>query len=97
MTRVNPVLFAAACVGLLAVTETAAYAQRVNFTYAGKLVSWTVPMTGTYQILAFGAQGGDSTVSSPIGPTGGFGGRGAEIGGEFSLAGGEIRAMGGSW
>jgi hypothetical protein len=42
----------------LAASEPAAHAQRVDFTYTGKLVTWTVPETGTYQIIAFGAQGG---------------------------------------
>jgi hypothetical protein len=71
---------------LLAVSasEPAAHAQRVNFTYTGKLVTWTVPKTGTYQILAYGAQGGNIT------RTGTGGGLGAEIGGDFILAAGEI-------
>jgi PEP-CTERM motif len=62
-----------------------------DFTYTGSLVSFTVPTTGTYQILAFGAQGGDSgTIVLPQGPVFGAGGRGAEIGGDFSLTAGEI-------
>ena len=47
----------------LAASEPAAHAQRVNFTYTGKLVTWTVPNTGTYQIIAFGAQGGSPIIS----------------------------------
>ena len=74
----------------LAVSGPAAYAQRVNFTYTGKLVTWTVPKTGTYQIIAFGAQGGSGTFHVPaVGPTG-AGGLGAEIGGNFILTAGEI-------
>src|ERR1700730_8459100 len=63
-----------------------------DFTYTGSLVTFTVPITGTYQILAFGAQGGSgagcSVCIAPvhIGP----GGRGAEIGGDFLLTAGEI-------
>jgi hypothetical protein len=51
-----------------------------DFTFTGSLVAFTVPTTDTYQILAFGAQGGDSI---------GTGGRGAEIGGDFSLTAGD--------
>ena len=64
----------------LAISEPAAHAQRFEFDYTGSLVNFTVPITGTYQIIAFGAQGGDGV---------GSGGRGAEIGGDFSLTAGE--------
>jgi hypothetical protein len=57
-----------------------------DFTYTGSLVTFTVPTTDSYQILAFGAQGGDATLGSAIG----VGGLGAEIGGNFSLIAGEI-------
>src|SRR5437867_1616620 len=57
----------------------------VIFDYTGGLVTFTVPTTGTYQILAFGAQGGDSTYAAPFTS----GGRGAEIGGDFSLTAGD--------
>jgi hypothetical protein len=53
-----------------------------DFTFTGSIVDFTVPTTDTYQILAFGAQGGDSAF-------GGTGGRGAEIGGDFSLTAGD--------
>ncbi len=43
--------------GLLA-WDPAARAVPFDFTYTGSLVTFTVPTTGTYQILAFGAQGG---------------------------------------
>jgi len=72
-----------AFLGLAASVSAAARATPFDFTYSGSLVDFTVPATETYQILAFGAQGGtDSSV--------GRGGRGAEIGGDFSLAAGEI-------
>ena len=48
-----------------------------DFTFTGSLVNFTVPITDTYQILAFGAQGGST------------GGLGAEIGGDFSLTAGD--------
>jgi hypothetical protein len=56
----------------LAASEPAAHAQRVNFTYTGKLVTWTVPETGTYQILAFGAQGGSFAPPPPVVVVGGL-------------------------
>jgi hypothetical protein len=65
---------------LLAVT-TAAHAQRFEFDYTGTLVTFTAPINGTYQIVAFGAQGGNAVGAS--------GGRGAEIGGDFTLTQGE--------
>lgn len=58
---------------VLAASEPAAHAQRFEFDYTGSLVTFTVPIKGTYQIIAFGGQGGGS------------GGRGAEIGGDFTL------------
>src|SRR4051794_38310898 len=56
-------------------------AAPVVFDYTGSLVTFTVPTSGLYQILAFGAQGGDLFFP---------GGLGAEIGGDFSLIAGEI-------
>jgi hypothetical protein len=72
----------------VATLEPAAYAQRSNFTYTGELVTFTVPITGTYRILAFGAQGGHGV--PPNGFFSGTGGFGAEIGGDFNLTGGEV-------
>jgi hypothetical protein len=60
--------------------------ERVSITYTGKLVTFEVPKTGLYQIVAFGAQGGSGAFAGFVGP----GGRGAEIGGDFSLTAGEI-------
>src|SRR5258708_6462364 len=73
----------------LAASEPAARATLFDFSYSGSLVTFTVPTTDTYQVLAFGAQGGSGTfcgVTCFIGA----GGRGAEIGGDFSLTAGEI-------
>jgi hypothetical protein len=47
-----------------------------DFTYTGSLVTFVVPTTDTYQILAFGAQGAPTFMGA---------GRGAEIGGTFNL------------
>ena len=68
----------------LSVSGSTARAVPFDFTYSGSLVTFTVPTTDTYQILAFGAQGGNGA----LGGTGG--GLGAEIGGDFSLAAGEV-------
>jgi PEP-CTERM motif len=73
----------------LAASGSAARAVPFDFTYTGSLVTFTVPTTDTYQILAFGAQGGNVPPLG-IGGTVGIGGRGAEIGGDFSLTAGEI-------
>jgi hypothetical protein len=77
------ILAVTACLALTA-SGPAAHAQRFNFAYTGSLVTFTVPIPGTYQILAFGAQGG-SGYNIETRP----GGRGAEIGGDFSLPAGE--------
>jgi hypothetical protein len=79
-------LLAGTALAAFAASEPAANAQRVNFTYTGKLVTWTVPKNGTYQIIAFGAQGGSAIFGNVTGP----GGLGAEIGGDFVLTAGEV-------
>ena len=70
---------------LLAIAASASAARAIpfDFTYTGSLVTFTVPTTDTYQILAFGAQGGNGTGFNPNAV--GAGGLGAEIGGNFSL------------
>jgi hypothetical protein len=89
MTRMKLLLVAGTALLGLAASEPAAHAQRVNFIYTGKLDTFKVPETGTYQIVAFGAQGGNVPPLG-IGGVGGVGGRGAEIGGNFILTAGEI-------
>ena len=68
----------------LAASGSAA-ADPIDFTYTGSLVDFTVPTTDTYQILAYGAQGGNAVANLTTGP----GGLGAEIGGDFTLTAGE--------
>jgi hypothetical protein len=87
-------LLGGAAVLLLAAWQPAARATMFDFTYSGALVNFTIPTSDTYQILAFGAQGGTVTFFGTVGA----GGRGAEIGGDFSLTAGEILqiAVGGS-
>jgi hypothetical protein len=70
----------------LAASGSAVNATLFDFTHSGSLVSFTIPTTDSYQILAFGAQGGSGTIAGAVG----VGGRGAEIGGEFLLTAGEI-------
>src|SRR5215471_8287294 len=77
----------------LTVSHLAAQAAPIvfDFTYTGSLVTFTVPTSGLYQILAFGAQGGNlelnpGVITRP-------GGLGAEIGGDFSLISGEILSV----
>lgn len=73
----------------LAASSSTAKADPIvfDFPYTGSLVTFTVPTTDTYQILAFGAQGGGSgNVFGRIGQTG----RGAAIGGNFNLTAGEV-------
>jgi PEP-CTERM motif len=81
--KMKLVLLAGTASLALAASGSPAHAVPFDFTYTGSLVTFTVPTTDSYQILAFGAQGGGA------GPLGGTGGRGAEIGGDFSLTGGD--------
>jgi len=52
-----------------------------TFTNTGSLVTCTVPETGTYRVLAFGAQGGEGGSDSVIGHPGGMGGLGGAVSG----------------
>jgi len=82
----NRLLLAGTALLALAASDPGARAAPIDFTYTGSLVTFTVPTTDSYQILAFGAQGG-ITAGSIVG---GLGGRGAEIGGDFGLTAGEV-------
>lgn len=79
----KPISLAGTTLLALLALEPAAHAQRVNFAYTGKVVTYTVPATGLYQITAYGAQGG-------TGGSQGIGGLGAEIAGDFTLTLGEV-------
>jgi len=66
---------------------TIAHATATTLNYHGAIEqTFTVPSTGMYQIIAYGAQGGSSTVGASQTP----GGKGGEIGGNFLLTGGEV-------
>ena len=80
----NRLLLVGAAFLAVAFSDQSAEAVPFDFTFTGSLVTFTVPTTDTYQILAFGAQGGNSFFNGI-----GTGGRGAEIGGDFSLTAGE--------
>ena len=73
----------------LAALGSGARATLFDFTYSGSLVNFTIPTTDSYQILAFGAQGGSATLCGDLGCVTGSGGLGAEIGGDFLLTAGE--------
>jgi hypothetical protein len=74
---------------LLALFAWGARAAPYDFTYTGSPVTFTVPVTGTYKIIAFGAQGGGTRFQSDVGFSPIPGGLGAEIGGDFDLSGGD--------
>ena len=59
----------------------------INMTTQG-IQEWTVPLTGTYTIAAWGAQGGNGSNTSGSSTT--TGGLGARMKGEFALTAGEI-------
>jgi hypothetical protein len=92
--EMQQLLLAGTALLAIAASQPTAHADPIVFDYTGSLVNFTVPTTGTYQILAFGAQGGTVTLLDMVGT----GGRGAEIGGDFSLTTGEMLqiAVGGS-
>jgi hypothetical protein len=82
-----------AVLGLVA-SGLAVRATPIDFTYTGSLVDFRVPATGSYQIVAYGAQGGSAVDGTLVSP----GGLGAEVGGDFDLTAGEELqiAVGGS-
>src|SRR5690348_9929972 len=81
-------LLAGATLVAVGLSEPATYAEPIIFDYTGTLVTFTVPETGIYQILAFGAQGGDLSTSD--GSFSSIGGRGAQIRGDFNLTSGAV-------
>src|SRR5438045_3388578 len=83
MPKLKPILLSAAAALALAHSAVAA----TTFNYSGAIDSWTVPTTGFYQILAWGAQGSNWPDSANLFPVG-TGGRGAEVGGDVFLTAG---------
>jgi hypothetical protein len=81
------------CVGatLLSVIVSAAGAKAttIDFNYTGSIVSFTAPVTGVYDIDAFGAQGGiNAGIGGARSP-----GLGAEVSGEFNLTAGQTLSI----
>lgn len=72
------ICFALAALGPLAVGMPAA-ADVISF--SGATTTYTVPTTGVYEIMAYGAEGGSSGLVA--------GGAGAEVGAYFSLPSGK--------
>src|SRR5689334_6419245 len=63
-------------------------AKATTISYIGAVAqTYTIPTTGVYQIIAYGAQGGAAL------DYGTQGGLGAEIGGEFTLSAGTILSI----
>ena len=83
-------LLIAGTIVLALATSRPVQAAPVVFDYTGSLVTSTVPASGLYQILAFGAQGGNLELNPGVITPGGLG---AEIGGDFSLIAGEILSV----
>jgi hypothetical protein len=71
---------------LVALLAAAPIASATTISFTGAAVNFTVPTTGEYEIIVLGAQGGSSRNASG---NGGAGGKGAQISGQFTLAGGE--------
>lgn len=73
-----------AAAGLFVVAGQAS-ASLITFNFTGSLQSYTVPVTGEYDLTAFGAGGGTGGI---LGAN--TGGPGAEIGGRFTLTAGTV-------
>jgi len=74
-------------VSLLALSVASSGADAAAITYSGAIAHWTAPTTGTYDIVAYGAQGG------PGGNPNAVGGLGAEMGGYFRLTAGTVLSI----
>jgi hypothetical protein len=68
---------------LAMMTAAQADAATTTLTFTGSEVTWTAPTTGVYDILAYGAQGGNHTFAAFV-----PGGLGAEAGGDVTLTAG---------
>jgi hypothetical protein len=71
------------------VSAAGAKATTIDFNYTGSIVSFTAPVTGVYDIDAFGAQGGvNAGIGGARSP-----GLGAEASGQFSLTAGQTLSI----
>ena len=86
-TILNPLLALAGCLAAFNGTSTL-QAQTNNiwdFNYTGSIVQWIVPVTGSYDITAYGAAGGGYSWAY----NGPAGGSGAQIAGSFQFNAGD--------
>ncbi len=74
--------FLLAGASVLALTLAAPSARATTIDYTGAIVDWTVADTGTYDIVAYGGQGGATSYAA--------GGLGGEAGGSFTLTAGTV-------
>ena len=74
---------------LLALIVTASTARATVISYTGGVVDYTVPTTGTYDIVAAGAQGGSGVTNQSL-PAVSSGLLGGQAGGVFSLSAGTV-------
>ena len=79
-----------ACGAVAVLALSTAPSQAQVFTYIGGTVTWTVPVTGTYRVTAFGAQGASGGAQDASANTTTVGGRGAQVAGTFNFAGGAM-------
>ena len=67
----------------LLASSQGASAAPITFGYTGVIETYIVPQTGTYNIVATGARGGNTSGNSLPAP--GNSGLGAQVGGDFTL------------
>ncbi len=67
---------------LIALAAAVTQARATVIIYSGAATTYTVPVTGTYDIVVEGAQGGNRVASS--------GGLGAQVGGDLTLTAGTV-------
>ena len=87
-SRYTTALIRAAAIGTLTI-GAARQANADTISYSGAEVTYTAPVSGTYEITAFGAQGGSGTIGGGQQPSSG-GGLGAEVDAVFSLTAGDV-------
>jgi len=87
-SKYTTVLIGAAAIGALTIGETR-QANADTISYSGAEVTYTAPVSGTYEITTFGAQGGSGTIGgNQASPSGG--GLGAEVDAVFKLTAGDV-------
>ena len=77
-------------VSVLAILAGTTVSDAASFSYTDSIVTYTIPDTGTYDLKAAGAQGGDSFFGLLNTKKFGTGGKGALMEGTFSFIAGDI-------